>query len=226
MPIPQSVARFNRHVTNRITRTFADRLPGFAILIHTGRKSGKTYRIPINAFRDGDDYIFALTYGADTDWVRNVLAAGGCEIITRGRQIRLTNPRIISDPSQKWAPLPVRLVLGLINAPLYMRLDTGGDLTTPPTFLPVEGKGERLSFVAWRALGELTADKGECACILALATALQLLVSLDRFDLRQSFDLLAAFVGHGLSCSSILAAPSPQRGHSLDATSQPLSWQG
>jgi deazaflavin-dependent oxidoreductase (nitroreductase family) len=122
MPIPMAVARFNRSVTNRITGTFADRLPGFAILIHKGRKSGKTYRIPINAFRDGNDYIFALTYGAETDWVRNVQAAGGCEIVTRGHEVRLTNPRIVSDTKQEWAPLPVRVVLGLIDARQYMRM--------------------------------------------------------------------------------------------------------
>jgi deazaflavin-dependent oxidoreductase (nitroreductase family) len=122
MALPKAVARFNRRVTNRITGTFADRLPGFAILTHKGRKSGKTYRIPINAFRDGNDYIFALTYGAETDWVRNVQAAGGCAIVTRGHTVRLTNPRVISDPKQEWAPLPVRLVLGLIDARQYMRM--------------------------------------------------------------------------------------------------------
>ena len=122
MPIPMAVARLNRRVTNRLTRPFADRLPGFAILTHTGRKSGKTYSIPINAFRDGDDYIFALTYGAETDWVRNVLAAGGCEIVTRGHTVHLTNPRILTDPGQTWAPLPVRLVLGLIDARQYLRM--------------------------------------------------------------------------------------------------------
>ncbi len=122
MALPKAVARFNRRVTNRITGTFADRLPGFAILTHKGRKSGKTYRIPINAFRDGNDYIFALTYGAETDWVRNVQAAGGCEIVTRSHEIRLTNPRVVSDPKQEWAPLLVRLVLGLIDARQYMRL--------------------------------------------------------------------------------------------------------
>lgn len=122
MALPKAVARFNRRVTNRITGTFADRLPGFAILTHKGRKSGKTYRIPINAFRDGNDYLFALTYGAETDWVRNVQAAGGCEIMTRGHTIRLTNPRVVSDPKQEWAPLPVRLVLGLIDARQYMRM--------------------------------------------------------------------------------------------------------
>jgi len=122
MALPQWLARFNRRATNRVTGTFADRLPWFALLIHTGRRSGRVYRTPINAFRDGDDYIIALTYGPDTDWVRNVRAAGACEIVTRGRHVRLTNPRIIADPSRRWAPLPVRLALGLIDAPQYMRL--------------------------------------------------------------------------------------------------------
>lgn len=122
MPLPQRVARFNRRVTNRITRPFADRLPGFGIVIHTGRKSGRTYRTPINVFRDGNDYIIALTYGPETDWVRNVQAAGGCQIVTRGRRISLTNPRLVTDPRLQWAPPLVRLILGLTNVPQYLRL--------------------------------------------------------------------------------------------------------
>jgi|SRR5579871_2964562 deazaflavin-dependent oxidoreductase (nitroreductase family) len=122
MPLSQQVARFNRRVTNRITKRFAGRLPGFAILTHVGRKSGKTYRTPINAFRDGNDYIFALTYGPDTDWMRNVQAAGGCEILTRGQQISLTNPRLVTDTRNSWAPLPVRLVLTLTGVTQYLRM--------------------------------------------------------------------------------------------------------
>jgi ABC-type transport system involved in cytochrome bd biosynthesis fused ATPase/permease subunit len=38
------VAAFNLAVTNRVTSRFADRLPGFGILTHVGRKSGKVYR--------------------------------------------------------------------------------------------------------------------------------------------------------------------------------------
>ncbi len=126
MPISKSVAQFNRRVTNRITGTFADRLPLFAILHHVGRTSGHAYSIPINVFREGNDYILALTYGADTDWVKNVLAAGGCEIVTRGRRIRLTNPRITTDTRRRWAPplaRPLlRLVLGSVGATQVMRL--------------------------------------------------------------------------------------------------------
>lgn len=135
MVLPPAVARFNRLVTNRLTRPFAGRLPWFAILTHQGRRSGRTYRIPINAFRDGNDYLIALTYGPNTDWVRNVLAAGGCEILTRGHQIRLSHPRIITDPRLGWTPVPVRLVLGLIGATEYMRL------TCVPTS-PAAGAGD------------------------------------------------------------------------------------
>jgi hypothetical protein len=36
---------------DRITGLFAGWLPGFGILTHVGRKSGKVYRTPINVFR-------------------------------------------------------------------------------------------------------------------------------------------------------------------------------
>jgi deazaflavin-dependent oxidoreductase (nitroreductase family) len=113
MPLSHRVARFNRVVTNRLTRTFAGRAPGFGIVTHVGRRSGRVYRTPINVFRDGDDYRIALTYGPETDWVRNVLAAGGCELLTRGRWVRLTAPRLVTDRARRWAPPLVRHVLHL-----------------------------------------------------------------------------------------------------------------
>jgi len=122
MPLPAGLARFNRRVTNRITRRIAGWMPGFAIVRHTGRRSGRTYRTPVNAFRAPDGYRIALTYGPDRDWVRNVMAAGGCEIESRGRRIALTGPRIFGDPRHGWAPPVVRQVLGVIGATQYMHL--------------------------------------------------------------------------------------------------------
>jgi len=43
--------KFNIAVTNRITGLFAGWLPGFGILTHVGRRSGKVYRTPVNVFR-------------------------------------------------------------------------------------------------------------------------------------------------------------------------------
>jgi hypothetical protein len=40
------LARFNSAVTNRITSLFAGWLPGFCILTHVGRRSGKSTELP------------------------------------------------------------------------------------------------------------------------------------------------------------------------------------
>jgi hypothetical protein len=67
----------------------------------------------VNVFRDGDRFVFALTYGSASDWVQNVLAAGRCELETRGRTYRLVEPRLFTDPSRRAVPSFVRVPLGL-----------------------------------------------------------------------------------------------------------------
>lgn len=118
------VAAFNLAVTNRITSRFADRLPGFGILAHVGRKSGRVYRTPVNVFRAPEGFLIALTYGRESEWVKNVLAAGGCELETRGVRYQLNAPTIVHDPTRRRFPLPVRIVLRLIGATDFMQLST------------------------------------------------------------------------------------------------------
>jgi deazaflavin-dependent oxidoreductase (nitroreductase family) len=127
MPLPKSLARFNLSVTNPILGHAAKRLPGFAIVLHMGRRSGREYRTPVNLFRAGDSFVIALTYGADTQWVRNVLAAGGCRVLTRGRELPLTAPRIVRDPRRGPVPAPVRPLLGAIGVDDFMLLTPGDD---------------------------------------------------------------------------------------------------
>jgi hypothetical protein len=58
--------RFRPLVTryvNPITRPVATRLPTFGVLTCPGRKTGRTYHTPINAFRRDDQYLVFLTYG-------------------------------------------------------------------------------------------------------------------------------------------------------------------
>ena len=130
---PRTLFRFMRpfttHVLNRFTRLFVHRLPGFAIISYRGRKSGKTYRTPMNVFRRGDAYVFALTYGSDVQWVQNVLAAGQADLQIGDAMIHLTDPEVIVDPTRRLMPLPVRIVLGLtrVNEFLRMRPSERGD---------------------------------------------------------------------------------------------------
>ena len=113
---------FTTRVINPITRRFAHRLPGFAIISYRGRTSGATYRTPMNVFRDGEDYIFALTYGSDVQWVKNVLAAGQADIRIGDRTIHLSDPRVFIDPSRRLMPLPVRILLGLQRVTEFLRM--------------------------------------------------------------------------------------------------------
>jgi deazaflavin-dependent oxidoreductase (nitroreductase family) len=118
----KSLARFNLAVTNRITGHFAGRLPGFGIVTHVGRKSGNVYRTPVNVFRMPNGFAIALTYGQQAEWVKNVLAAGGCQLETRGARYRLSSPTIVHDPTRKQFPFPVRIVLGAVGANDFMQL--------------------------------------------------------------------------------------------------------
>ncbi len=85
-----SVARFNKRVTNKVLWPVVRRLPGFARVVHAGRNSGREYRTPVLVFSKPGDFVMALTYGPNTDWVRNVLAAGGGALDMRGHTIRVT----------------------------------------------------------------------------------------------------------------------------------------
>ena len=121
---PEVRREFNKKVTNRVTAPFARHLPGFAIVTHLGRRSGRTYRTPVNVFRRSDDYVFPLTYGADVDWVKNVEAAGACDIESRGRTIHLVKPQRFTDPTRRDVPAPVRAVLRLIEVHEFMVMHT------------------------------------------------------------------------------------------------------
>jgi len=116
------MARFNRGVTNRLMRPLARQLPGFGVVEHSGRRSGRRYRTPVNVFRSGDSYVIALTYGVEAEWVQNVLAGGGCELITRGRRRRLTAPAVVHDDDRRLAPPPLRPILRLLRVAEFLRL--------------------------------------------------------------------------------------------------------
>ena len=58
---------------------------GARVLEHRGRKSGATYRTPVNLLTVGDDD-FLVSARGETEWVRNVRAAGGKLTLLHGRR--------------------------------------------------------------------------------------------------------------------------------------------
>lgn len=113
---------FTTRFVNPITRRIAGRLPMFAIIHQVGRRTGRQYDTPMNVFRHDGAWIFALTYGSDVNWVRNVMAAGECTITSRGRLVHLTDPELIVDPGRHLVPQPVRAFLGLLGVSEFLRM--------------------------------------------------------------------------------------------------------
>lgn len=89
------VRRVNRTVFNPWQMRTAG-MPGAyaAIVRHVGRTSGRRYETPVGAEPTDEGFVIALPYGPDTDWARNVLAAGSAEIVHEGRTHRVDGPRV------------------------------------------------------------------------------------------------------------------------------------
>src|SRR5437763_2414373 len=75
-------------------------------------------------FRASNGFIIALTYSSESEWVKNVLAAGGCELRTVGKTYHLSAPKVVRDQSRQRFPIPVRIVLNVVGADKYMELST------------------------------------------------------------------------------------------------------
>jgi deazaflavin-dependent oxidoreductase (nitroreductase family) len=105
-PQPYAVAPsgFVRHVMRPMTRVLnplvlkaAGRrhVKAAAQIRHRGRKSGTFYNTPVGARRVGDQFLIPLTFGTDSDWARNVRAAGECEIRWRGEDHLAAAPEVV-----------------------------------------------------------------------------------------------------------------------------------
>jgi hypothetical protein len=57
--------------------------------------SGREYRNPVSAYPLGDGFVIAVLYGTQSQWVRNVMAAGRFALRTKGRDYPLERPEIV-----------------------------------------------------------------------------------------------------------------------------------
>jgi len=119
VPIPKQVARLNKVGLNRVVVHIAPRMSGLGLILHRGRRSGREYRTPVQVFQARDGFIVALTYGADTDWLRNIQAAGGGLLRTRGLTFQ---PRLYHDETRTGIRPAERQVLRLLDVADFVHL--------------------------------------------------------------------------------------------------------
>jgi deazaflavin-dependent oxidoreductase (nitroreductase family) len=107
------IRSFNKHVFNRLILKVAGKTRSpFAVVRHVGRRSGQPYETPVIVEPLEDGFVFALTYGPEVDWYRNVLATGHCKLRWHGKSYAIEAPEPV-DRERALAvfPLPLRLVL-------------------------------------------------------------------------------------------------------------------
>jgi deazaflavin-dependent oxidoreductase (nitroreductase family) len=61
---------------------------------HVGRKSGRRYVTPVGAARVGGTFVIPLTFGNQSDWSRNVRAAGRCSVRLGGVDYQVSRPEL------------------------------------------------------------------------------------------------------------------------------------
>lgn len=100
MPVPMWMGKVNKRVFNPREIKRGKR----PVLTHVGRSSGTVYQTPLDAHEVDEGYIFIVMYGSDSDWVKNILAAGATTLTVDGDEVQLTAPRLISK-DEAWQVL-------------------------------------------------------------------------------------------------------------------------
>jgi len=99
------------------------RFSPYALLSHTGRRSGRTYMTPLRAYPFADGFVLGLTWGPDVDWCRNVMASGKGTLKWHDQEYVLERPELIpSTIAFASYPLPIQLATaqGILTQCLWL----------------------------------------------------------------------------------------------------------
>ncbi|HET9493059.1 MAG TPA: nitroreductase family deazaflavin-dependent oxidoreductase [Chloroflexia bacterium] len=119
----EPLRQFSKRTFNPLTlRLAGKRFFPFGVLHHVGRKSGKQYKTPVGAAPVADGFVIALTYGSDTDWSRNLRAAGSATLVYQGSAYRVSEPVIVGEDGRGAFPLYQRVFLNLMRVDKYMEV--------------------------------------------------------------------------------------------------------
>lgn len=129
------VLDFQRKVNRRVLNPRQMRSAGTSgayagIVRHVGRRSGRPYETPVVPLPSEHGFVVLLPYGARSDWVRNVLAAGSATIVLEGRSYDVVDPVLVptQDADREFSEKELREIRMFGNATcLQVRRVDGGD---------------------------------------------------------------------------------------------------
>ena len=88
-------------VLNPLIRQMAGRagVPVIGLVCHRGRRSGTLYLAPVAIGTTETAVLIPLTFGSRSDWCRNVLASGACELKLGGLEYRAQAAAVVDGDS-------------------------------------------------------------------------------------------------------------------------------
>jgi deazaflavin-dependent oxidoreductase (nitroreductase family) len=106
-----AVRRRSRAMKPYVLKTAGTEGNAVSIVRHVGRTSGRDYETPVTAAPTSEGFVVALPYGADADWVQNVLAAGSAEIVNGGATYRVGDPEVVplAEVEREFSPNDQRM---------------------------------------------------------------------------------------------------------------------
>ena len=132
-------------VLNPLIRQMSGRagVPLIGLVRHRGRRSGTMYLAPVAIGATETVFLIPLTFGPRSDWCRNILASGACEVKLRGVEYLAHDAEIVDDLSVRreidvaFNPV-LRFFLAAQGIHQFLRLRKGC-VQTPASFRTVSG---------------------------------------------------------------------------------------
>ncbi|HUB55002.1 MAG TPA: nitroreductase family deazaflavin-dependent oxidoreductase [Mycobacterium sp.] len=122
MTFPRQLAAVSRRL-NPFVLPLTRHLPPLAVLHHKGRRSGRSYDTPVQAYHTSDGWVVGLAYNRNSAWVLNLLAAGGGEMTRAGRRYRITEPRRVGRQALKTLPAVAALQMRVVGIDEFLQFD-------------------------------------------------------------------------------------------------------
>jgi deazaflavin-dependent oxidoreductase (nitroreductase family) len=122
MTFPRPMAALSR-LLNPLAMPLTRRLPPLAVLHHRGRRTGRSYDTPVQAYPTPDGWVVGLAFDRNAPFALNLVAAGGGEMTRAGRRYRITQPRRVGREARELLPAFTSLQMRMVGIEDFLQFD-------------------------------------------------------------------------------------------------------
>lgn len=122
MAFPRQMAALPR-LLNPLVGPLTRRVPPFAVLHHRGRRSGRSYDTPVQAYSTSDGWLVGLAYDHNAPFALNLLAADEGEMTRAGRRYRISQPRRVGREALKTLRALAALEMRVVGIDEFLQFD-------------------------------------------------------------------------------------------------------